>query len=181
MNPASTVQAASLPSAAGGHGFGTAPVFLASISTILGAVMFLRFGYAVGNLGLAGAILLILIGHLVTIPTAMAIAEIATNRRVEGGGEYYIISRSFGTTIGGAIGISLYLSQAVSIAFYMIALAEAFGPVLAWVQQDYGWALDPRAVSLLGILLLVLLILKKGAAPWESARSGSSAPSWPCH
>ena len=114
MNPASTVQAASLPSAAGGHGFGTAPVFLASISTILGAVMFLRFGYAVGNLGLAGAILLILIGHLVTIPTAMAIAEIATNRGVEGGGEYYIISRSFGTTIGGAIGISLYLSQAVS-------------------------------------------------------------------
>ena len=90
--------------------------------------MFLRFGYAVGNLGLAGAILLILIGHLVTIPTAMAIAEIATNRRVEGGGEYYIISRSFGTTIGGAIGISLYLSQAVSVAFYMIALAEAFGP-----------------------------------------------------
>ena len=27
-----------------GHGFGTAPVFLASISTILGAVMFLRVG-----------------------------------------------------------------------------------------------------------------------------------------
>ncbi len=64
----------------------------------------------------------------------------------------------------GAIGISLYLSQAVSIAFYMIALAEAFDPVLAWVQQDYGWPLDPRAVSLLGTLFLVLLILKKGAA-----------------
>ena len=128
MNPASTVQTRSLRRAAAGHGFGTVPVFLASISTILGAVMFLRFGYAVGNLGLAGAILLILIGHLVTIPTAMAIAEIATNRRVEGGGEYYIISRSFGTTIGGAIGISLYLSQAVSIAFYMIALGEAFAP-----------------------------------------------------
>ena len=75
-----------------GHGFGTAPVFLASVSTILGAIMFLRFGYAVGNLGLLGAIGLILVAHLVTIPTAMAIAEIATNRRVEGGGEYYIIT-----------------------------------------------------------------------------------------
>jgi len=32
-----------------GHGFGTAPVFLAAISTILGAIMFLRFGYAVGT------------------------------------------------------------------------------------------------------------------------------------
>ena len=36
----------------GGHGWGTAPVFLASVSTILGAVMFLRFGYAVGHTGL---------------------------------------------------------------------------------------------------------------------------------
>ena len=58
----------------GGHGFGTAPVFLASICTILGAVMFLRFGYAVGNLGVAGALAVILVGHLVTIPTALAIA-----------------------------------------------------------------------------------------------------------
>ncbi|MFQ6047677.1 MAG: amino acid permease, partial [Gemmatimonadales bacterium] len=71
-----------------GHGFGTAPVFLASISTILGAILFLRFGYAVGHVGLAGALLIILLGHLVTIPTALALAEIATNRRVEGGGEY---------------------------------------------------------------------------------------------
>ncbi|MDH5198073.1 MAG: amino acid permease, partial [Gemmatimonadota bacterium] len=109
-----------------GHGFGTAPVFLASISTILGAVMFLRFGYAVANVGLLGTLAIILLGHLVTVPTALAIAEIATNRRVEGGGEYFIISRSFGTTIGGAIGVSLYLSQAVSVAFYMIAFAEAF-------------------------------------------------------
>lgn len=37
-----------------GHGFGTSPVFLASISTILGAIMFLRFGYAVGHAGLLG-------------------------------------------------------------------------------------------------------------------------------
>ena len=71
---------------------------------------------------------IILLGHLVTIPTALAIAEIATNRKVEGGGEYFIISRSFGTTIGSVIGVSLYLSQAVSVAFYMIAFAEAFSP-----------------------------------------------------
>ena len=63
------------------------------------------------------------------VDEAVAIAEIATNRRVEGGGEYFIISRSFGKTIGSVIGISLYLSQAVSVAFYMIAFAEAFTPL----------------------------------------------------
>jgi hypothetical protein len=64
-----------------GHGFGAGPVFLASISTILGAIMFLRFGYAVGNVGLLGAFAVILLGHAVTVPTALAIAEIATNCR----------------------------------------------------------------------------------------------------
>jgi solute carrier family 12 sodium/potassium/chloride transporter 2 len=146
-----------------GHGFGTAPVFLASISTILGAVMFLRFGYAVGHTGLLGALIIILLGHAVTVPTALAIAEIATNRRVEGGGEYFIISRSFGTTIGGAIGISLYLSQAISVAFYMIAFAEAFQPLAGWFETTAGFAFDPRIVSLPATLLLLGVVLHKGA------------------
>ena len=70
--------------------------------------MFLRFGFAVGAVGLIGTFAIILIGHAVTIPTSMAIAEIATNQKVEGGGEYYIISRSFGLVIGSSIGIALY-------------------------------------------------------------------------
>lgn len=152
----------------GGHGFGTAPVFLAAISTILGAIMFLRFGYAVGHAGFAGAILVILMGHLVTIPTALAISEIATNRRVEGGGEYFIISRSFGLTIGGTIGFSLYLSQAISVAFYMIAFAEAFRPIAPWLEEMVGLvapgaAFDPRWISIPGLVFLGVLVAVKGA------------------
>ncbi|MDH4349990.1 MAG: amino acid permease [Gemmatimonadota bacterium] len=147
-----------------GHGFGTAPVFLASISTILGAVMFLRFGYAVANVGLLGTLAIILLGHLVTVPTALAIAEIATNRRVEGGGEYFIISRSFGTTIGGAIGVSLYLSQAVSVAFYMIAFAEAFRPLAGIFTSLTGIGFDPRFISLPATGILAVLVLRHGAS-----------------
>ena len=87
--------------------FGTLPVFIASISTILGAILFLRFGYAVGNVGFFGSIRIIILGHAVTIPTALAVAEIATNRKVEGGGDYYVISRSFGINIGARFGIKL--------------------------------------------------------------------------
>ncbi len=152
------------PSAAPGHGFGTAPVFLASISTILGAILFLRFGYAVAHVGFAGTVLIVILGHLVTIPTALAIAEIATNRRVEGGGEYFIISRSFGRSIGGAIGVALFMSQAVSVAFYMIAFAEAFRPLGPWVEGTLGVAFDPRMVSLPATLVLGWLVLSRGAA-----------------
>ncbi len=143
--------------------FGTAPVFLTAISTILGAVLFLRFGYAVGNVGLLGALGLILIGHAVTIPTGLAIAEIATNLKVEGGGEYYIVSRSFGATVGGAIGISLYFSQAISVAFYLIAFAEAFRPLFPWIEARTGITPDVRMISIPAALILSSLIVRRGA------------------
>ena len=146
-----------------GHGFGTAPVFLASISTILGAILFLRFGYAVANVGLWGSLMVIMLGHLVTIPTVLAVSEIATNRRVAGGGAYYIVSRSFGESIGGTIGIALYISQAISVAFYIVAFAEAFKPVYEFLASMYEWQLDLRVISLPSTVLMIILMLTKGA------------------
>ena len=144
--------------------FGTGPVFFTAISTILGAIMFLRFGYAVGSVGFIGTVGIIFFAHMVTIPTAMAIAEIATNQKVEGGGEYYIISRSFGINVGAAIGIALYLSQAVSVAFYIIAFAEAFGPLFDYLSANFGIELlDKRLISVPSVILLGILIVKKGA------------------
>lgn len=144
--------------------FGVAPVFFTAISTILGAIMFLRFGYAVGSVGFIGTLGIIMFAHLVTIPTAMAIAEIATNQKVEGGGEYYIISRSFGINVGAAIGIALYLSQAISVAFYIIAFAEAFGPLLEYLSSNFGIELyDKRLISIPATIILSVLIIKKGA------------------
>lgn len=143
--------------------FGTAPVFFTAISTILGAILFLRFGFAVGTLGFWGVVLIVLLGHMVTIPTALAISEIATNKRVEGGGEYFIISRSFGLNIGATIGIALYLSQAISVAFYVIAFTEAFEFLFNYIAENYGFTLPRQAISLPAMLGLAFLIIKKGA------------------
>ena len=147
-----------------GYGFGTAPVFLAAISTILGAILFLRFGYATAHAGIFGTLLIILIGHAITIPTALAIAEIATNLKVEGGGEYFMISRSFGPMLGGTIGISLYFSQAISVAFYMIAFAEAFRPIFPFIKQLTN--IDPSVIyiSIPATFILLVIIIIKGAA-----------------
>ncbi|MDR0544679.1 MAG: amino acid permease [Odoribacteraceae bacterium] len=152
--------------AAGGNTrgkFGTAPVFFTSISTILGAILFLRLGFATGTLGFWGAVGIILLGHLITIPTALAISEIATNTRVEGGGEYFIISRSFGLKIGSTIGVTLYFSQAISVAFYTIALAEAFAPFFDWWSESMGFALPRQVVSVPVLLLLAWIILRAGS------------------
>jgi len=137
---------------------------MATISTILGAILFLRFGYAIAHVGFWGTITIIVLGHIVTIATAMAVAEIATNQKVEGGGAYFMISRSFGINIGAAIGVALYLAQAISVAFYVIAFAEAFHPVFQWLNETYNLQLtDMRIVSIPSMALLTLLILTKGA------------------
>jgi amino acid transporter len=147
----------------GNHGFGTAAVYLTSISSVLGAILFLRFGYATGTLGFWGAIGIILLGHLITIPTALALSELATNTRVEGGGEYFIISRSFGLKVGSTIGITLFLSQTISIAFYVIAFAESFQFLFEWCRMQFGLNLPKQVVSVPTMLILGAVILKKGS------------------
>jgi len=144
--------------------FGTLPVFLTAISTILGAVLFLRFGAAVGWLGFVGVLGVVVLGHLITIPTALAVAEIATNQKVQGGGAYYIISRSFGLNIGGAIGLALFFSQAISISFYVIAFSEALSPLIQYAY-DMGWVKIPdyRFIRIPAMAILAALMLTKGA------------------
>ncbi len=146
----------------GKSGLGTAPVYFTAISSILGAILFLRMGYATGVLGFWGVISIIILGHMITIPTALAISELATNTRVEGGGEYFIISRSFGLKIGSTIGVTLFLSQTISIAFYTIAFAEAFQPVFSWFTQEFGFELPRQVVSIPTLLILAFIILRKG-------------------
>ena len=144
-------------------GFGVAAVFMTSISSILGAILFLRFGFATGTLGFWGVIFIILLGHAITIPTAFALSEIATNTRVEGGGEYFIISRSFGLKIGSTIGLTLFLSQAISIAFYVIASVESLHFIFQWFQNQLGFALPKQVISIPVMLMLAYILLKKGS------------------
>ncbi len=143
--------------------FGSMPVFMTAISTILGAILFLRFGWAIGHVGFIGVLAIIIIGHLVTIPTALAVAEIATNQKVEGGGAYYIISRSFGLNIGGSIGIALYLSQAISVAFYIIAFGEAFDAVLPYLPFEIDPLVFKKIVTLVMMTILSVVVIIRGA------------------
>ena len=61
-------------------------VFTPSILTILGVIMYLRFGWVVGNVGLWGTFLIVTLSTLITFLTALSIAAIATDQRVRIGG-----------------------------------------------------------------------------------------------
>lgn len=99
-------------------------VFTPTVLTILGVIMYLRLGWVVGNAGMMGAFLIVLLANSITFVTALSMSSLATNMRVGVGGAYFLISRSFGLEVGGAIGIPLYLSQVLSVALYAYGLAE---------------------------------------------------------
>jgi amino acid transporter len=100
-------------------------VFTPSILTIIGVIMYLRFGWVLGHVGLMGALAIILICNAISLITAMSASAVATNMLMGAGGEYYLISRSLGLTIGGAIGIPLFLCRTLSVTLYCFGLAEA--------------------------------------------------------
>ena len=100
-------------------------VFTPTILTILGVVMFMRAGFVVGHAGIYGALAILVIAKAITTLTGLSISAIATNTEVKGGGAYYLISRSLGPEFGGAIAITIFLSQALSIPFYLLGFSEA--------------------------------------------------------
>ena len=137
----------------GGYGFGAFKgVFTPSILTIIGVVMYLRFGWVLGNLGLGRTLLLVALCNSVTLLTGLSLSALATNREVRGGGAYYLVSRAFGAEAGAAVGIPLFLSQAVSVAFYVAGFTEA---LLGAFPAIAGW--DPRLVGTATLAALGLL------------------------
>lgn len=114
-----------------GYNFGTFQgVFMPSVLTILGVVMYLRLGWVLGNLGIIGTILTVTIATSITFVTALSISELATNMRIGGGGAYYIISRSLGLEAGAAIGVPLFLAQTLGISFYIAGFTESLTHIL---------------------------------------------------
>ncbi len=101
-------------------------VFTPTILTIIGVILFLRLGWVVGNVGFLGAFLIIILAHVATVTTGLAMSSMTTNVKIGDGGFYSLISRSLGLEVGGAIGISLYFSQALSVTLYIVGFSEVW-------------------------------------------------------
>ena len=65
-----------------------AGVFTPNILTILGIILFLITGWVVGQAGLAGALIIIVIANLISLFTGLSLASVATNMHVRTGGTY---------------------------------------------------------------------------------------------
>ncbi|MFU8856663.1 MAG: Na-K-Cl cotransporter [Deferrisomatales bacterium] len=129
-------------------------VFTPTVLTILGVIMYLRFGWVVGHAGLGKALLIVCLANGITLITTLSLSAVATNTRLGAGGAYYIISRSLGPEIGGAIGLPLFLAQALSVTLYSYGLAESL---------RFVWPGVPVPAAAMVIVLGVAALAYRGA------------------
>lgn len=137
-------------------------VFVPTSLNVLSILMFLRFGFILGQAGVLGMmgtwglsiyqvwaeltlIAMLVVCYLINLVTTLSISAIATNGTVRGGGAYYLISRSLGPEFGGSIGIVFYLGFAFNTGLNAVGLIDCFvqnfgthtGNWANWLQEDY--------------------------------------------
>ena len=179
------------PAPASSPDFGTfAGVFRPVVLTILGAMLYLREGWLVGEAGLAGALLVIVVGASITGLTAMSLASIASNVRVRPGGAFAIIAQALGLEAGGAIGVPLYIAQAASAAMYIYAFAESWGMLFpthppGWVAGIafsgvalLAWRSSSLALKAQGVMLVVVAVALLSAAGGLFVAGPLHPPQW---
>lgn len=127
-------------------------VYTPTILTILGVIMYLRFGWLVGQLGLGRVLVVVLLANSITLVTTLSFSAVATNAKVGAGGAYFIISRSLGIEIGGSVGFPLFLSQAFSVTLYAYGLAESLRFVWPGIDVPLATLVIVLAVAVLAVL-----------------------------
>eukprot|EP00808_Paulinella_micropora_P006481 g59129.t1 len=82
--------------------------------SIYNVLMYIRFPWMVGTVGFVATLVLFLMGFFVAVATTLSMSAIAANGEVGSGGVYFILSRTLGPTLGGAVGFLTYIADAIS-------------------------------------------------------------------
>ena len=175
--------------------FGTfGGVFTPTLLTILGVIMYLRLGWVVGNAGLLGAWLIIIISFLITLCTALSMSAITTNIRIGAGGAYAIVSQALGLEVGGSLGIPRYISQGLAVTMYIFGFREGwlsifpdhnaflvdiivFGVLFTIAYISANLAIKTQFI-IMGIIILSLISIVIAAYEGSMGIPTSDALSW---
>ncbi|MGM0413959.1 MAG: amino acid permease [Bacillota bacterium] len=105
-----------------GRNLGFFPTFAIGTGTMIGAGIFVLPGIAAASAGPA-AIFSFLLGGVISMATALSMAELATGMP-RAGGSYYFISRTMGAVFGSVIGLGAWLALVFKGSFALVGLAE---------------------------------------------------------
>lgn len=156
--------------------------------------MYLRLGWVVGNAGLLGAWLIIIMSFLITLCTALSMSAITTNIRIGAGGAYAIVSQALGLEVGGSLGIPRYVSQGLAVTMYIFGFREGwlgifpdhnaflvdvivFGVLFTIAYISANLAIKTQFI-IMGIIVLSLISIVIAAYEGSMTLPTSDALSW---
>ncbi|KAF9938259.1 hypothetical protein BGZ67_000345 [Mortierella alpina] len=99
-------------------------VFVPCVLSIWGIILFLRFGFIIGQAGVMGTLAMFVVGYAINIFTALSLSAISSNGFVRGGGVYYLLSRSLGPEFGGSIGLIFFLCTVMGCGMNVLGFVE---------------------------------------------------------
>jgi potassium/chloride transporter 4/5/6 len=99
-------------------------VFLPCLAQIVGVIFFLRLPTITGQAGTIGTSAIVMICVISTFVTSLSLSAIASNGTIQAGGPYYIISRTLGVEIGGALGMLFYLGTTLGASMHVMGAVE---------------------------------------------------------
>uniref|UniRef100_T1HM58 Uncharacterized protein n=1 Tax=Rhodnius prolixus TaxID=13249 RepID=T1HM58_RHOPR len=133
---------------------------------IWGVMLFLRLSWVIGQAGIVEGIIVICLSNLVTLATTLSMSAVSTNGIIEGGGVYYMISRSLGPEFGGAIGLMFTIANSVAVSMYIVGFCESLQDL---VRSFGGTILDngTNDIRVVGVVTLVgILVLAFVGMDW---------------
>ncbi|KAF5871683.1 putative cation chloride protein [Botrytis fragariae] len=113
-------------------------VYVPTCLNVLSILMFLRFGFILGQSGLLGMIGMLVASYVINFITTFSLSAIASNGTVRGGGAYYLISRSLGPEFGGSIGLVFYLGFVFNTGMNAVGLIDCI--TLNFGADHGNWA-----------------------------------------
>ncbi|KAF9977577.1 hypothetical protein BGZ73_005560 [Actinomortierella ambigua] len=136
-------------------------VFIPCVLSIWGIILFLRFGFIIGQVGVVGTMVMFVVGYLIDVLTTFSLSAISSNGTVRGGGPYYMISRSLGPEFGGSIGLIYFLGTVLAGGMNVLGFVE---PLIANFGEATGtvYRVLPEGAIwqfIYGTILLVLCTL----------------------
>ncbi|XP_045501321.1 bumetanide-sensitive sodium-(potassium)-chloride cotransporter-like isoform X2 [Colias croceus] len=133
-------------------------VLIPCLLNIWGVMLFLRIAWIVGQAGIGLTIAIICLSGLVCIITTLSLSAICTNGELQGGGVYYIVSRSLGAELGASVGIIFAFANAVAASMNTIGFCESLNALL----KSYNMKIldnDVNDIRIVGAIALFLMCL----------------------
>lgn len=153
-----------------------AGVFVPTTLNVLSILMFLRFGFILGQSGVIGMMGMLVACYAINLLTTMSVSAIATNGTVRGGGAYYLISRSLGPEFGGSIGIVFYIGCVFNTGMNAVGMIDCltynFGATSGgwsrWLPDGAWWGYLWATI----VLVICTAICLAGSSLFARASNG---------